>query len=348
MSVYDLLFISTSDMDTTAASYDTGGGWDFYYGKTITIHPDAVLSTLSVSDSDGTFDDDQPSQTLASDFTVNGTPHAAGTEVDSEYQLVMEDAAHNQYTLLAVSVGKDSTDVLGFVFVGAMPPLGETLTWVSTADNANGINAYASAVLPPAPACFARGTLIETPWGARPVEALAAGEPVVTRDHGAVPLGRLVVQRIDLAGAGRRHAPVEIAAGALGPGLPRRRLRLSPQHRILMALPGRGEVLVPAKALIGRAGVRQGRQDGIAEYCHLVFASHEIVAAEGLPAESLYDGPQARRSLAAAAGRVMAPTSGMLPARPLITVGAARRLFGSAVGAAVVGDERLELPTSSV
>ncbi len=99
-------------------------------------------------------------------------------------------------------------------------------------------------------ACFAAGTRIATPAGARAVETLRPGDAVLT------PRGP---RRLRWAGRRRGDArdaselrPVRIAADALGPGQPSRDLLLSASHAVLLA--GR---LVPAIALLHGAAVRR-------------------------------------------------------------------------------------------
>jgi len=87
----------------------------------------------------------------------------------------------------------------------------------------------------------------------------------------------------------RRHPepeklfPVRIAADAFGPGLPSRPLELSPDH----AIQAEG-VLIPVRHLINGATIVQRPVANI-EYWHVELASHDILLAEGLPAESYLD-----------------------------------------------------------
>ncbi|WP_373356914.1 Hint domain-containing protein [Pseudoroseicyclus sp. CXY001] len=149
---------------------------------------------------------------------------------------------------------------------------------------------------PPTVPCFAAGTLIDTPDGPRKVEELAAGDMVLTRDHGARPI--VWVGRRRVPGRGRL-APVEIAAGALGNARP---LRLSQQHRVLLegwrvALHfGETEALTAAKHLVNDSTIRIAPCDEV-EYVHLALDAHEILFAEGLATESLHLGPGALASM---------------------------------------------------
>lgn len=144
--------------------------------------------------------------------------------------------------------------------------------------------------------CFARGTLIGTVEGDRPVETLHPGDLIRTRDDGPQPLrwigGRRVPGRGDLA-------PVVIGKAVLGN---RRRLRVSPQHRLLIDGPraellfGEREVLVAAKHLIDGRRIRSEPCDHV-EYWHLLFDRHQIVLAEGIAAESFHPADQSINAL---------------------------------------------------
>jgi hypothetical protein len=134
-------------------------------------------------------------------------------------------------------------------------------------------------------ACFAAGTLIGTPSGAVPVEALREGDLVTTEAGAALPIIWCGQRRVDC----RRHPcpaavlPVRIAAHAFGPGLPARPLLLSPDHAIFAE-----EVLIPVKHLINGRSVCQTDVAQVT-YHHLELPYHAVVLAEGLPAESYLD-----------------------------------------------------------
>jgi hypothetical protein len=157
----------------------------------------------------------------------------------------------------------------------------------------------------PAPVCFAAGTWIGTPDGARRVEELRPGDLVLTLDHGPQPVLWIGRRWTAFGHGSHRHQPMVIAPGAMGNGLPRMALRVSPQHRLLLAGTGHGSqaqgVLAKAKALDGRPGVSQDRTCTAADYLQLLLPRHAILFANGLPAESLYPGPLALHSLGDAA-----------------------------------------------
>ncbi|MHC0053197.1 Hint domain-containing protein [Actibacterium sp. D379-3] len=148
--------------------------------------------------------------------------------------------------------------------------------------------------------CFARGTLIETGRGLRPVEHLEKGDPVRTLDRGLLPL-RWIGSRT-VPGYGR-HAPVRIRAGALGNT---RDLRVSQNHRMLITGPraellfAEPQVLVAAKHLVNDDSIRIEPCANV-EYFHLMFDDHQIVFAESCPAESFFPGRQAQNAAERAA-----------------------------------------------
>ena len=76
--------------------------------------------------------------------------------------------------------------------------------------------------------CFTRGTLIKTDQGERPIEELAAGDMVLTMDHGYQPIRWIGSSKRAATGD---LAPILIRKGALGND---RDLRVSPQHRMLL------------------------------------------------------------------------------------------------------------------
>lgn len=150
--------------------------------------------------------------------------------------------------------------------------------------------------------CFVNGTLIQTDAGDVPVEELQAGDRVLTRDHGwqkVVWVGARQMSGLPAA----RHAPIRIAAGVFGKGLPARDLLVSPQHRILLGdwraelLFGVPEILVAAKHLVNDTTVRvDGTKDSFS-YHHFLFKRHETVFSEGLPTENFHPGAMALSAL---------------------------------------------------
>ncbi len=164
------------------------------------------------------------------------------------------------------------------------------------------------------PICFRAGTLITTADGPVPIESLAVGDLVLTRDNGLQPIRWIARSEIGLARTviDPSILPIRIGKGALGHGMPLRDLYLSPQHRVLVGskivsrMTGESEALVAAKQLCGLDGVTQQTAPGAVVYYHMRLDAHGLVCAEGLWAETLLLGKQALRSLSPEARRELA------------------------------------------
>jgi hypothetical protein len=220
----------------------------------------------------------QLDSTVAYSITITYGP-ASGLPPVTVVAGVLQDEEGNMF-LLGPQGASASTAALG-----AAPIQSIVINGVAKAD-------YSGVTVPRFPTdflCFARGTLIATEAGEVPVELLRVGQRVQTLDNGLQPLRMIAWRRV---AAEDRMAPVAIAPGVLGN---RRELVLSPQHRVLVAAPAaelifaEPEVLVPAVGLVdGQRAVR--RPGGTVDYFHLVCDRHEVLFAEGAPAESLYVG----------------------------------------------------------
>jgi Ca2+-binding RTX toxin-like protein len=136
--------------------------------------------------------------------------------------------------------------------------------------------------------CFAAGTLIATPEGPRPVEALRIGDPVLTRRGPPRPVKWIGRRSYDTetVSANPQLRPVRIRAGALGPGQPRRDLVLSPQHAVF--LPGPPSLLVPAACLVNFNSIIH-EPAGAISYFHIETHRHDIILAEAAPVETFID-----------------------------------------------------------
>jgi hypothetical protein len=132
-----------------------------------------------------------------------------------------------------------------------------------------------------APPCYCRGTMIGSPDGAKPVERLAIGDRVTTAAGEARAVRWLGSRRIDC----RRYPepttvwPIRVRAGAFGERLPARDLWVSPGHSLFVS----GH-LIQAGKLVNGASIAQVPRDWV-EYWHVELDSHDVILAEGLPAE---------------------------------------------------------------
>lgn len=197
---------------------------------------------------------------------------------------------------------------------------------------------------PPPNICYVAGTLIETDGGAIRVENLTPGMHVITADHGPCPVLMVKAQSISAQAAARAPhlRPIRIRAGALGSGLPKRDLLVSPQHRVMVRskiaqrMFDTSEVLVAAKQLLALDGIEVDEELESFTYVHFLCRDHQIVYAEDLPSESLYLGQEAFKAMSPEALKelreIFPDLSGAFfendyaPARKLIRGHAARNL----------------------
>ena len=144
----------------------------------------------------------------------------------------------------------------------------------------------------PFPVCFLEGTRIATPDGLRAVETLSIGDLVTTADGTTRPVRWIGRQTIVAVFADPLHAyPIRIAQGALGDGLPVRDLFVSPDHALLV-----DRLLVQAGALVnGTTIVRAPAPAAHFTYFHVELAGHDLILAEGVPAETFVDHVTRRR-----------------------------------------------------
>ena len=263
-----------------------------------------------------TFEDGADPTVIAGDSITNETPNdptqtLAGNAIAWDYTITVTDGTTN-YEIGLVDYdldGDGSFDWPGaeqgffIAFIGSVPPLGTTLTIAAISNN--GVSIPVDTVVP----CFTKGTLIATPSGSIPIQVMQKGDQVLTLDHGAQTvrwIGSRKLNRIDLARTPKLR-PICIAAESLGCGLPKRDLSVSPQHRMLLRstisdrMFGEHEVFLPANKLVGLPGITVDSAARSVEYFHILLDRHEVVFAEGAPAESLFTGPEAIKSVGAAA-----------------------------------------------
>ena len=134
--------------------------------------------------------------------------------------------------------------------------------------------------------CYCRGTLILTPEGEAPVEVLKVGDRVMTLSGKARPIrwvgrraydGRFIIGRASIL-------PIRVSADALSAGVPARDLWISPGHALYI-----DGVLVPAEHLLNGTTITQAESVETVEYFHIELDEHDVVIADGAPAESFSD-----------------------------------------------------------
>ncbi len=141
--------------------------------------------------------------------------------------------------------------------------------------------------------CFTPGTLIKSDKREIPVEEIAVGTRILTRDNGYQTVRWVGHRQLDQTVLTDVPAlqPIRIAQGALGPDLPERDTVVSPQHRMLLNNAqirdwfDADEVLIAAHLLTCFEGILRETVDNIT-YIHFMFDQHEIVLADGAWSES--------------------------------------------------------------
>jgi len=145
---------------------------------------------------------------------------------------------------------------------------------------------FANASNPDATAlCFLAGTRIATPAGEVPVERLAVGCEVLTLSGAARPIVWIGKGRV-LATRGRRNAatPVIVRKGALADNVPHRDLRITKGHAF--SIDG---VLIPVEFLVNHRSIVWDDHAQEVEVYHIELKTHDVLLANGAPAESYRD-----------------------------------------------------------
>ena len=132
--------------------------------------------------------------------------------------------------------------------------------------------------------CFCRGTRILTETGEIPVEALAVGDRVETLSGDLKPIRWIGFGRDLVTAKNKLARPIVVTAGALDDGVPRRDLYLTHGHALYF-----DGVLIPVEHLVNHRTICWDDEARVVEYYHIELEDHDVVFAEGAPAESYYD-----------------------------------------------------------
>jgi len=134
--------------------------------------------------------------------------------------------------------------------------------------------------------CLLEGTAIATPDGNRLIETLQIGDLVTLSDGGFAPVRWVGRQTVATRFADPlRHLPIRIRANALGKNLPARDLLVSPDHALLL-----DGILIQAAALVNdRTIMRECVMPERFTWYHIELASHALILAENVPAETFID-----------------------------------------------------------
>ncbi len=133
--------------------------------------------------------------------------------------------------------------------------------------------------------CFVAGTRIATPTGEARVEELAVGDVVCTLGRGVNRIVWIGIGRV-LAVRGRRDAatPVIVRRGALADNVPHGDLRVTKGHALYI-----DDVLIPVEFLINHRSIVWDDHAQEVAFYHIELETHDVVLANGAPAESYRD-----------------------------------------------------------
>lgn len=181
------------------------------------------------------------------------------------------------------------------------------------------------------PACFTGGSKIDTQTGAISIADLSIGDMVRTQDHGWQPIRRIGSTLISEATlqSNPEIRPVLVRRHAFGPNVPNRDMRLSPEHRVLIAgyraelFFGEPEILVPICKLRNDRHIMTDHLVATVRYFYILLDMHSVIFVDGAPCESFFwDGkPMNSTATGHAPGapsgdQFCARAAGHAPARP--------------------------------
>ena len=133
--------------------------------------------------------------------------------------------------------------------------------------------------------CFCAGTRILTPSCEVAVERLAAGDTVVTASGAVRPIVWIGTGQV-LATPGRRGpaTPVIVRKGALADNVPHRDLHVTKGHSLLL-----DGVLIPVEFLVNHHSILWDDRAQQVTIYHIELTTHDVLLADGAPAESYRD-----------------------------------------------------------
>ncbi|MGX9354823.1 Hint domain-containing protein [Roseobacteraceae bacterium S113] len=204
---------------------------------------------------------------------------------------VVTDGARS-YTITLIPAGAGRTPLA--MFLDDIPPKGRELWVVHHALDVTARSAMSETdggVI-----CFTPGTLIDTPDGSKPIEALREGDYVQTKDNGAQEILWYGSRRMSGARlfAMPRLRPIRIQANAFGTDIPPSSFLVSPEHKMIVRgavaqdLFNTPEVLISAKHLINNDTISVDLQVREVTYIHLLLPRHEVLFANGVETESFH------------------------------------------------------------
>lgn len=284
-----------SDGTIKAESFDKKGNVVAGYSDTNMFNANNELAemNLSVSTPTGTLSkfgqvDFTSSTTQSSRVADQNSATVDKTTLDNGEMTLSYNSASKVYTVSFFDDSGTNTNdrQLSFSFTGN-PSTTSTLNMTTSTFVKYESNAAQDAFLVNASnvICYSKGTYITTEKGDVLVEDLVAGDMALTVSGQYAPVKWLGRRTINC----KTHPnptdawPVCIKQGAFGDQLPKRDLYLSPLHSIYV-----NGHFIPAIDLVNGSNIIQ-EQFAEVTYFHVELPSHNVIFAEGLPAESYLD-----------------------------------------------------------
>lgn len=133
--------------------------------------------------------------------------------------------------------------------------------------------------------CFCIDTMIQTPSGRVRVQDLAVGDLVMTLSGVARPIAWIGTGAV-LATRGRRNAatPVIVRKGALADNVPTHDLRVTKGHALYL-----DGALIPVEYLVNHSSIEWDDRAQEVTLYHIELNTHDVLIANGAPAESYRD-----------------------------------------------------------
>ena len=192
-----------------------------------------------------------------------------------------------ELVLTALGAGFDSGfDTSDVIILANVDDAGDLYYFSLTPHNAGEILTFSEHDLGDFAPCYAAGTRLATPGGDRLVEDLRPGDSVSTHDGRRRRVRWIGRRYLDLT----RHrdpenvSPILIRASALADGVPARDLVVSPEHAMFIT-----GGLVAARLLLNGTSITRDLTRRRVTWYHVELDTHDILLAEGAPAESYLD-----------------------------------------------------------
>ncbi len=215
-------------------------------------------------------------------YGEEGSLHAGTSVTASDNTIVNILASSNASALLNPSDAPItfSNNAIWGLSGNQLPANGPGTTFLTTEPTLNTASTWNIGIL-----CFLAGTRIATPAREARVEELAVGDMVRTIGGRVkrivwIGVGRTVAVR------GRRNAatPVIVRKGALADNVPHSDLRVTKGHALYI-----DDALIPVECLVNHRSIMWDDHAQEVELYHIELETHDVLLANGAPAESYRD-----------------------------------------------------------